>query len=178
MQGRVSPVTRKGLSLLPRFVLRHQHLPLGRQPWSPERSTHFSLYFKGYNRLFRTSQTSLPDYTSIYNVFFPLMSESSDNHTNPRTISFLRESVHHNVSDSYNEHLTLELSQYYINLRLLLSRIFGQLPDSTCHRKRPQPVRRQFPTTAHDIAKQPRTTVYDLFRAQYTIPVPILIPGV
>ena len=40
---RVSPITRKGLSLLPLVVRRNQHLSLGRQPRSPERSTHFSL---------------------------------------------------------------------------------------------------------------------------------------
>ena len=42
-KGRVSPFTREGLSLLPKVVRRHQHLPLGRQPRSPERSTRFSL---------------------------------------------------------------------------------------------------------------------------------------
>ena len=30
----------------------------------------------------------------------------------------------------------------------------------------------------HEVAKQPQTTVYDLFRAQYTIPVPIAISKV
>ena len=30
----------------------------------------------------------------------------------------------------------------------------------------------------HKVAKQPRTTVYDLLRAQYTIPVPITISKV
>ena len=43
LKGRVSPITRKGLSLLPTVVRTHQHLPLGRQPRSPEHSTHFSL---------------------------------------------------------------------------------------------------------------------------------------
>ena len=42
-KGRVSPITRKRLSLLPMVVRRHQQLPLGRQPRSPECSTHFSL---------------------------------------------------------------------------------------------------------------------------------------
>ena len=42
-KGWVSPFTRKGLSLLPTVVQRHQHLPLGRQPRSRERFTHFSL---------------------------------------------------------------------------------------------------------------------------------------
>ena len=35
LKGQVYPITRKGLSLLPPVVRRHQHLPLGRQPWSP-----------------------------------------------------------------------------------------------------------------------------------------------
>ena len=30
----------------------------------------------------------------------------------------------------------------------------------------------------HEIAKQPQTTVYDLFRAQYTIPVPVTMSEV
>ena len=40
---RVSPVRRKGLTLLPRIARRPQHLPSGRQLRSPERSTHFLL---------------------------------------------------------------------------------------------------------------------------------------
>ena len=42
-QGRVFPITRKGLTLLPVLVRRPQHLPLGCQPRSLERSTHDSL---------------------------------------------------------------------------------------------------------------------------------------
>ena len=42
-KGWVSPVKRKGLTLLPTIVRRPQHLPYGYQLWSPERSTHFSL---------------------------------------------------------------------------------------------------------------------------------------
>ena len=42
-KGRVSPPTRKGLTLLPGLVRRPQHLPLGLQPRSPECSTHTSL---------------------------------------------------------------------------------------------------------------------------------------
>ena len=37
-KGRVSPITRKGLSLLLGLVRRPQHLPLGLQTRSPERS--------------------------------------------------------------------------------------------------------------------------------------------
>ena len=37
---RVSPITRKGLTLLPGLARRPQNLPLGRQPRSPERSLH------------------------------------------------------------------------------------------------------------------------------------------
>ena len=36
------PNYKEGLSLLPRVIRRHQHLPLGRQPRSPECSTHSS----------------------------------------------------------------------------------------------------------------------------------------
>ena len=54
LQGWVSPITRKGLSLLPRDIWRHQHLPLGRQSRSPERSTTVTLCFSAYARLFRT----------------------------------------------------------------------------------------------------------------------------
>ena len=36
------PRTRGGLSLLPRIFRRHQHLPLGCQPRSPECPTHFN----------------------------------------------------------------------------------------------------------------------------------------
>ena len=63
-QGRVSPITRKGLTLLPGLVRRPQHLPLGCQPWSPERSTHDSLSIYRNAGLFRARQTSLPDSTA------------------------------------------------------------------------------------------------------------------
>ena len=56
-KGRVSPFTRKGLTLLPGLVRRPQHLPLGLQPRSPECSTHTSLSI-------RTWQTSHPDSTA------------------------------------------------------------------------------------------------------------------
>ena len=57
----------------------------------------------------------------------------------------------------------------YIETRLASSRKPMGLPDSTCHRKRPPPVKAAI-TTTHDVATQPQTTVYDLFRAQYKSP--------
>ena len=63
-KGRVSPVRRKGLTLLPRIVRRPQHLPPGRQLRSPKRSTHFLLSSLRYAGLFRTRQASLPDSTA------------------------------------------------------------------------------------------------------------------
>ena len=59
-QGRVSPITRNGLTLLPGLVRRPQHVPLGCQPQSPECSTHDSLSIYRNPGLFRNQQTSLP----------------------------------------------------------------------------------------------------------------------
>ena len=63
-KGRVSPITRKGLSLLLGLVRRPQHLPLGLQPRSPERSPHYPPSIQRYAGLFRTWSTSLPDSTA------------------------------------------------------------------------------------------------------------------
>ena len=52
-KGRV-PQTRGGLSLLPQIFRRHQHLPLGCQPRSPECSTRFSQSLCDLTGLFRT----------------------------------------------------------------------------------------------------------------------------
>ena len=46
--------TRGGLSLLLRIFRRHQHLPLGCQPRSPECSTHFSQSLYDLAGLFQT----------------------------------------------------------------------------------------------------------------------------
>ena len=67
-KGRVSPVRRKGITLLPRIVRRLQHLPPERQLRSTERSTHFLLSSLRYAGLFRTRQASLPDSTAQLSV--------------------------------------------------------------------------------------------------------------
>ena len=117
-KGWVSPITRKGLSLLPTVARRHQHLPLERQPRSPERSTLFPLSILGYTGLFRTPQTSLPDSTPLQWILLTRPTLS------PRTIqlftarlSSLQNSVHPNVSDPNNEHLNSDKSRNNINLR-------------------------------------------------------------
>ena len=76
-KGRVSPITRKGLTLLPGLVRRPQHLPLGHQPRSPERSPHHHLSIQRYAGLFRTRQTSLPDSTA------QLMRPAGQSHFSP-----------------------------------------------------------------------------------------------
>ena len=62
----------------------------------------------------------------------------------------------------------------YIETRLASSR----KPTSPATARGHHQQRRQSPTTTHEVAKQPRTTVDDLFRAQYTIPVPTTISEV
>ena len=57
-------MARKGLTLLPGLVRRPQHLPLGRQLRSPERSTNDYLSIYRIAGLFRTRQVSLPDSTT------------------------------------------------------------------------------------------------------------------
>ena len=83
------------------------------------------------------------------------------------TIRSLRTPMHRNSRNIIHPRNTLVNlntieSGFYLILqtRLLLSRIIAQLPDSTCHRKRPPPVRQQFPKYIHQS--------YD----RYTIPPP------
>ena len=47
------PLTRGGLLFFPRIFRRHQHLPFGCQPWSPECSTRFSQSLYDHAGLFR-----------------------------------------------------------------------------------------------------------------------------
>ena len=59
------PQTKGELSLLPRIFRRHQHLPLGCQPWSPECSTNVLTSLYVLAGLFRTLPASLPDSTPL-----------------------------------------------------------------------------------------------------------------
>ena len=155
-KGRVSPVRRKGLTLLPIIVRRPQHLPRGRQLRSPERST-----------LFRTRQASLPDSTAQLSVLPDRPTFLLTIHHRPLVCLLIR-SLHTPTQRNHTiNSINLNNSRIYINprntlvnlntiakrlylilqTRLLTSRIHTQLPDSTCHRKMPPPVRRQSPTT-------------------------------
>ena len=63
-KGGYPQLLRKRLTLIPGLVRRPQHLPLGCQPRSPERSTHDSLSIYRNAELLRTRNTTLPDSTA------------------------------------------------------------------------------------------------------------------
>ena len=138
-KGGVSPVKRKGLTLIPTIVRRPQHLPSGRQLWSPA-SLPPGIYCSAVCPAVQTHYSlSCPSPDTIH-------SPAQQNHT--------LNSIH-----SYNSRIYIISRNTLINLntisnrlyltlkaRLLPSRMNAQLRDSTCHRKRPPPVRRQSPT--------------------------------
>ena len=153
---------------IPNYVRRPQHLPLGCQPRSPERSTHDSLSIYRNAGLFRTRQTSLPDSTA------QLMRPARQTHFSPnypppitRTSSYTRSLSQSYTSKSHNNSLNSDNTRNYINprnilvnLNIITKRLYlifkhvYSLQEYTpnfltppCHRKRPPPVRRQSPAT-------------------------------
>ena len=103
------PQTRRGLSLLPRILRRHQHPPLGCQARSPECSTHFGQSLYELAGLFRTPRASQPG------LYSSNICPSSNTHSSlgkaicaapahPRTISPYVSSVHNNVSELIYEY--------------------------------------------------------------------------
>ena len=159
-KGRVSPVRRKGLTLLPRIVRRPQHLPPGCQLRSPERSTHFLLSILRYAGLFRTRQASIPDSTAQLSVLSDRPTILLTIHHRP-LVRLLTRNLHtptqrnHTINSIYlnNSRIYINPRNTLVNLntiskrlyfilktRLLSSRIHTQIRDSTCHRKRPPPV--------------------------------------
>ena len=120
-----------------------------------------------YAGLFRTRQVSLPDSTAQPSVLpdrltilptvrhrtlarLPmrnLHTPAQQNHT----VNSINLNNSRNYKNSRNTLVNLNTisKRLYLILktRLLPSRINAQLRDSTCHRKRPPPVKRQSPTT-------------------------------
>ena len=115
------PQTRGGLSLLPRIFRRHQHLPLGCQPRSPECSTRFSQSLYDLAGLFRTLQASLSDSPPLQWIL------SLKTHSSLGKTSLRRSCA---PSD-------------YISLRQLCTqlRTHAQLHDSSRHHRRPPLVK-------------------------------------
>ena len=86
------PKLEGGLSLLPRIFRRHQHLPLGCQPWSPECSTRFSQSLYDLAGLRRP-----PSRTLLH------CNGSCAAPAHPRTISLYGSSAHNNVTEPVYE---------------------------------------------------------------------------
>ena len=150
------PITRKGLTLLPRIVRRPQHLPLGRQLRSPERNVPRTSFCR-YNDMPDSSRLGKPPSRTLLLRYVscrtdPFLSELSttdyshvllnDLYHNPTQQKYTINTLNSNNSRNYiNPRNTL----VYLNknkIRLLSSRIHAELTDSPCHRKRPPPVRR------------------------------------
>ena len=99
------PRTRGGLSLLPQSFQRHQHLPLGCQPRSPECSTCFSQSLYDLARLRRPpNQTPL----CLNGSFTPRPTSHSDMlncaaPAHPRTILLHGRTIHNNVTELVSE---------------------------------------------------------------------------
>ena len=66
----------------------------------------------------------------------------------------------------------MNIQQLYIipKTRLLLLRVHVRLNHSTCHRRRPPPVRRESRTTTREVAMQPRTIYCGPYHTKYLIP--------
>ena len=164
------PQTRGKLSLLPRIFRRHQHPPLGCQPWSPECSTHVRKSLCDLARLFRTPQASLPDSTPLICVLIARHTPHSENYlrrscapsddislgqlcsqqcvrTNMRiytqnTPNSARS--HYNINSGIHINLitinNASLSHNSTHVHLLQERTLSN-PDFPCHHTRPPPVK-------------------------------------
>ena len=116
-KGRVSPVRRKGLTLLPRIVRRPQHLPPGRQLRSPERSTHFLLSSSRYAGLFRTRKASHPDSTAQLSVLPDISTVLLTIHHRPLVCLLIR-NLHTPTQRNHTiNSINLNNSRNYINPR-------------------------------------------------------------
>ena len=82
------PQTRGGLSLLPRIFRRHQHLPLGCQPRSPECSTHFSQSLFDLAGLFQTPFCSNGSFPPIPTSLPDSLNHAAPAHPLPRLYHF------------------------------------------------------------------------------------------
>ena len=156
------------------------------------RSTHFPLSVYLYAGLFRPRQYSLPDSTvpicvlpdrptSLYNIHCKILGRLPNwsLHTPTRqkyTINTLNSNNSRNYINPRNtlvylNTMTITSTKHVLTLQGKRQTSWLHLPpqeDTT--RKGGNLLRRQ-----HKVAKQPQTTVYDLFRVQYTIPVPSTI---
>ena len=109
------PRTRGGLSLLPRIFRRHQHLPLGCQPRSPECSKYSQLPTIRSRRTPLWSDLSLPTRPTSHS---DLLSCASPVH--PRTILLYGRTFHNHLTDiefvSPHESLPITYNyHYYMN---------------------------------------------------------------
>ena len=169
------------MSILPRIFRRHQHLPLGCQPRSPECSTNVLTLLYVLAGLFRTLPASLPDSTSLICVLIrptphserlsaPLLRThgrySSTAALYTQCVSANNRIDTQNTPNSARSHYNIN-SVIHINLitmknaslshnstytRLLQERTLND-PDFPCHHTRSPPVKAAISHGDHKTAK-------------------------